>query len=336
MCSLPRPTLSGQVTTFYPAAEGTRDSGTTQTGAYLFTGIGAGPFTLTAQSDTGLISNVPGFVADTSVSVLLNAVMPPTGAISGTVLTAANTPVANPAIQVSSPALRFVASGWASLQGSYQLGGIPPGPVIVYSSDNVVWCSAAGTLLQAGTTAQINILCPGTGTVTGTIFDVDGIPRANINVEVSSLDNGGIYTVTPTNGQGVYQVTGFQAGNIRVRAGGDYGGDQSVGFTDSVLTSQTPAVVNVTLGSAYNLRVLGNFAPVGISLQGSDGYFFRTDSVLNLVGGGTSDGRLLNPYASSHLLSEAQSMKPASPALCRASPTSAPPPACSAPVTSKC
>ena len=287
---------SGQVHTYYPAFRST-----TEDGKYVVAGVGVGSFTLTAQADSGLSTSVDSSVVSLSQAVIVNATMPPTATVNGTVLTSAGAPVPNTDAALSTPTLPYIASpqntqfGFTDAQGNYTFH-IPPGPFIVFADSGNLYNylldgSSAGIISQVGTTVTTNVTLPATGSVPGTVFASDGLTLvANAQLQLENFDNSselGSYVpdvLVQTDPLGRFQLDNVEVGNVRVSAATS----SQFGFTDGVLASQNPTNLNIVLGNPVTLPV---------RLSGSDGFIYGFYGLQTAGLGGTAGGQLLNPYA---------------------------------------
>jgi hypothetical protein len=285
---------TGQVHTYYPDFRST-----TLDGKYVVTGVGVGPFTLTAQADSGLSTSVDGTVVSLSQAVTADATMPPTATVNGTVLTSTGVPVPNTDAGLSAPTLPYIAEpqntqfSFTDAQGNFTMH-VPPGPFIVFADSGtffnyLVDGSNAGIASQAGTTVTTNVILPATGVVTGTLFAADGqTVVANVPIWLENFDNSselGFYepgVQVQTDNFGKFGYDHVQVGNVQVSALTS----SQFGFTNGVLTSQNPTNLNI---------VLGNTPTYPVSFLGSDGFIYGGMQRLKL--GGTASGQLLNPYA---------------------------------------
>jgi hypothetical protein len=121
---------TGQTTTFFP------NTPLDDQGRYFMTGLSAGPFTLTAQSDGGLTGTVQGTVTDPSVPVVLNVILPPSSVVSATISKSTGAPAVGAEAALFSPGIAFYYDLFpADAQGVIRFAGVPAGPFSIYSYD---------------------------------------------------------------------------------------------------------------------------------------------------------------------------------------------------------
>lgn len=159
-------------TTFYAMS--------TYDGLFAVLDVPPGPFTLIASDGMSPLQGiVEGVVTDSPTPVVLNVVLP-SGTITGTVLDANGEPAAGAALSlVSAGSPGNKLSTVADWNGSYAFERVPVGEYLLQATDayRVVFSSRLGVLV-AGEVQTVNISLPATGTLTGEVFDMDGVRRA--------------------------------------------------------------------------------------------------------------------------------------------------------------
>jgi hypothetical protein len=259
---------SGNTQTFYNDL----DQSLTANGQYRFVGVGAGPFTVTSQADTGLTTTTTGSVADPSVPTTLNNTMPPSGIVTGTVSVSG---VAQPSVQVNfeSEANYFTVFRQTNSLGVYTIDGVLPKPFLV--ADNTGKNFAAGAITSVPSTVSANLAStPGTISVSGTLFAQDGttpVAGATVGVQSFSLT----YTDesdTVTDNLGHYAAAGLRAGKMRITASapgqGAFGTTPLVGFSELGSITGNTTAANVVLGNILDL------AYSVLILNGDDGFHY--------------------------------------------------------------
>jgi large repetitive protein len=272
---------------------GTSDS----SGRFVVFGVVPGPFTLLAQDPAGpLTGTAPGTLLSGN-SAVLNVIMSPSGAVSGTVKDAAgqalNAALVGASSEISS-VNSFNVTMLADSQGRYQFTRLPVGTVVVQGQDPATGVARLGSaaLTNGGPPAQLDITLPSTASIQGAVFAQNGSSRsANANISVQTLTSngplGGYHNVTTADGSGNYQLAGVPIGPVRAIAS-DASNTALIGIGDASLLL-SPTNINVLLGNAVQTG--------RVDLDGGDGFRYSFDCLGQLVGGGTADGRLRSPYS---------------------------------------
>jgi YD repeat-containing protein len=283
-------------------------------GEYQVVGAQVGAFTLTAQDfSSGLFNVVTGNVTNPAAPVQLNVNLPASGTLAGTVLDSNNNAVPSAQLGVSSFGMyfldRFAAAG---SNGSYTFNHVPAVPFSVQATQQVqtTFGSADGAITTDGQNFNQNLTLASTGTVTGTVYQSDGItPDPNANVTITNYANDvnlGIFQQTlQADGSGNYSATGIETGAVQVTAS-DPNNSSLVGQAEGTLSANGPLALNVTLGNA---------APVNpFQLVGTDNFIYDAECSGDLMGGGTVDGFLNGAYDDAYRLELNAALYPCFPA----------------------
>ncbi len=290
---------AGVVRTFFT---NTNDGG----GGYSLLGPAVGPFAVTAQDpNTGLTGTATGTLAALAVPAVANVSLQPSGSVTGLVLDTANNAVPFAQVAVTSAGTTFNRFGTADAQGVYRFDRIALGAFTFQAKDpsTGVTTSAIGALASAGETAAINVNLPPTGTVTGTVLDVDGMtPKAGVTATVENYGDAGplgtFIVRTATSAAGEFQVAGVPVGTARATGYNQTGKilpDTVRGYAEATLAAGGSTAVSI---------VLGNAVPFGLALNldGADGFRYDVNCRGELFTGGTVDRRLVNAYRRAALL----------------------------------
>jgi hypothetical protein len=227
------------------------------------------------------------------------------GTISGTIN------VGNMPVMMESANGAWSADTCADGNGNYYIGGVPINTDIIASAGGNNWCGgpngylleyydgvldrANATLIQLTTIAPdkvVNLNLDMGGSITGTITPAEGgVPLEGIwacafDYTLTSFDQVDQWRCGPSNGGGVYQITGLQPGNWRVRV---WPGDRVRLFNGGSATLEGAEPVAVALGVPtegidFSLPQAGTITgvvygedgetPLGdVTISTEDGYF---------------------------------------------------------------
>jgi hypothetical protein len=265
-----------------------------QNGNYVIFGPATGPFTLTAQDgQSGLTSTVQSAVADVAVTVVLNVTLPPSGKVVGTVFNADGTPAQFVSLSLSNNTLGRDSFTNADRLGNYEFDHVALGPFSIQAASNT-FATGEGAIASDGQVVTLNLKLPAIGAVTGTIFQSDGVtPAANASVSVQSLGSTGPFGFRQQNltadANGHYEAVA-QVGAVQVFAFHNL--TSTSGIATGVVPADQPATINVTLGSAIDLRFFNNV----VNLDGDDGFRYDLDCEGRVRNGGTFASNLSGAY----------------------------------------
>jgi 5-hydroxyisourate hydrolase-like protein (transthyretin family) len=271
-------------------------------GSFSFVGIPAGNFTFTAEDDnnSGLRVTLNETLASAGTVETLNVALPAAGTVTGTVLdSSGNIPSSFVDVELADPTNSF--TNFASLDnttGVYQFAEIGVGPFFLQATDFNSYITAPGTLTTDGQTVTINMGLPATGTVTGTVFEANGVtPATNVEVEVDNLSNSGedgnSRRFTNTDAEGHYQVTGVQVGNVQVSTYDFNSNPEIVGQASGTVNSTQPTEVDVIEGNAVSFR---------FNLDGQDGFRYDISCDGDIDRGGSISFFFESPYSGAEFL----------------------------------
>jgi hypothetical protein len=268
-------------------------------GHYSVPGVGAGAFAVIAQdTDSGSSATVQGTRTDSPAALAVDVRLQPSGRVTGTVLDAEGTPVPFAELALSSAGAALVRLDRADSRGVYRFDRTALGAFLVQAGDpeTGLFATATGELGAQGE-AVADAVLPAAGTVSGTVFGVDGTPVASADVALEDRSRGGplgfFGTSTSADGSGRYEATGVPVGTVRVTASDPIDGSLA-GSAVGTLTPEAPATLDVTLGAG---------AQPTLDLYGKDGFRYDVDCDGRLMEGGTTDGRQGDAYDGTYRLS---------------------------------
>jgi protocatechuate 3,4-dioxygenase beta subunit len=274
----PLPALNGTVTGYLYSGDGTTPlsnqqvtlqsnnayfnrtqiSYTTATGLFTFnSSLNSNPtmtsvlpvdfFTLSlnnAPAALGTVSVTANFPAGQN-SAAQNLVLTGTGTVTGNVTFFSGSPVTSGQVYATdSSAPNYQPSTTITSNGSYVLGGVPPGvgQLTAYTSVsyNTTLSGTAQVDVIAGEAITANIALQGTGTIQGMVTDNLGNPIAYAEV---LLQAGSYYSYASTDVTGAYSFTNVAAGTYMLSAFSGY-------------TNYGSATITVTVGQT----IVQNFA----------------------------------------------------------------------------
>lgn len=270
-------------------------------GSFSFVGIPAGNFTITAEDDnnSGLRVTLNETLASAGTVETLNVALPASGTVTGTVLDSSGNIPSFVDMVLADPTNSFTNFSSTDTNGVYQFTEIGAGPFFLQATDFNSYITAPGILTTDGQTVTINLGLPATGTVTGTVFEANGVtPATNVGVGVQNLSNSGedgnSRRSTSTDSQGHYQLSGVQVGNIQVSAfGSSSNNTEIVGQANGTLASNQPTEVDVTIGNA----VPGRF-----NLDGQDGFRYDVSCDGDIIRGGSVNFFFESAYSGAEFL----------------------------------
>jgi len=232
--------------------------------------VGAGGYTLTAQTNSGAKASVSGTVT-TNGQVITQNLTVPVSAVSGTVFLfdgVTPVPYASVYAQQNVNGTSYYNTT-ADANGNYLLTGPIAGPLTLTATDqNGVYGNASVALASdTSIVTGANISLGPVGVVVGTVYDVvNSTPLPNAEVDIQSDANGGNYFFTSvfTDNNGNYMAPGIPTGNITA----------TTTLSDNSNVSATGVLVNN--GDSVTLN-LGNppVAPTGTvfgTIYDSSGY----------------------------------------------------------------
>ncbi len=269
-------------------------------GGYSFIGVPVGNFSLTAQDDrnSGLTITVPESMPTSSTVALTNISLPPSGTVTGTIFDSTGAPVPYAYVVLADPGNSFTNFASADQNGVYVFTHMAAGVFFLQANDPSfnTFMTATGTLTSDGQTVTVNLNLPAIGSVSGTVFGVDGatpVPYARVIVgnPSNSGEDGYSQQFTNADASGNYSVSNVQAGNIEVAAF-DPNNVVPPGLASGVLTPGTPATVNVSLGNAVTVGYYGS----DFVLTGSDNFQYGIACDGDLSFGGSVNGTFQDPY----------------------------------------
>jgi Carboxypeptidase regulatory-like domain/Polysaccharide lyase family 4, domain II len=272
-------------------------------GSYSIAGPQPGDFILTAQdSNSGLSQTGSGTVSDISAPVVVNLTMPPTGIIKGVVYDSSGNPApfADLGMASANEIVRRNSFTRADFAGNYVFSHVPLGRFTLQAVDEnfVSFVTMRGNLVSDGDTAILNPVLPAIGSVSGTVFNTDGItPVPNANVNLENLDSTGpegyFFNNVTTDGSGNYSFGGVPVGNIHVSSADPVTG-VAAGFAEGQIASGQNTTVNVVLGQGWDFFDTNIF---NFNLDGTNGYRYDIDCDGEIDRGGRIDNSVNRGYS---------------------------------------
>jgi Carboxypeptidase regulatory-like domain/Bacterial TSP3 repeat/Bacterial Ig-like domain (group 2) len=270
-------------------------------GSYVIIGPVAGDFTLTVQDfNSGLNQVATGTVSGVSVPVVLNITMPPTGTVKGVVYDASGNPAPFADIGIANAGMFRDSFVGADALGNYQFNHVPLGRFTLQATDEnfVLYVTMRGNLISDGDTVILNPVLPAIGSVSGTVFNTDGVtPVANARVNLENLDSTGpegySFNRVNTDASGNYSFGGVPAGTIHVSSADPVTRVANGSATGLVTAGQT-ATVNVVFGQGFDFFDTNAF---NFFLDGTNGYRFDIDCDGEIDGGGRIDNTVNRGYS---------------------------------------
>jgi large repetitive protein len=239
---------------------------TSATGQFVFTYIPIGNFTLDATDFTGNHGRSTGSILKASAIVQSNITYLGQGTVSGIVTDSSQNPAPFSNVSLNSGSIFGGASGTTTDgSGNYSISNVFVGPFNVTASSSTLGLGgqASGSVASDGQNVTANITLTASGTVTGTVFHVDGAtPVAYAQVNLT-----GGFTTT-ADGNGNYAFTFVPLGTYTITVADPSDGDQGAGNVVLSSPSQTQTA-NITLNGlgtviATVLDALGNADPYAI------------------------------------------------------------------------
>jgi hypothetical protein len=271
-------------------------------GSYTVAGPRAGNFTLTAQdSRSGLVQTASGTLSDITIPVVVNVTMPPSGIVKGVVYDANGNPAPFADIGIANEGINRSAFTGADAAGNYIFNHVPLGRFTLQAVDDNfnLFVTMRGNLISDGDIAVLNPRLPASGSVSGTIFNTDGVtPVPNARVNLENLDSTGpegySFNRISTDASGNYSFGGVPVGVLHVSSTDPATRDAN-GFATGLVTAGQTATINVVLGQGghdfFDTNAFNFF------LDGTNGYRFDMDCDGEIDSGGRIDGTLNRGYS---------------------------------------
>ncbi|MDQ1832630.1 carboxypeptidase-like regulatory domain-containing protein [Massilia scottii] len=259
--------------------------GTTPAGLYyVYDMLANEPITFAATDAFGLTGKFTGTTPAKDASLLANITMEANGTVAGVFVDGAGAPIAGATVYARNNFLWFARTTTTAADGTYRFERLALGGTSISATDSATQlegrCSVE--LTKDGQELPCQLVLQGMGTVSGTVFDKDGVtPVGDATVEVRGVIANGareFYRATASvAADGTYTFTNVPAGQIVVSVikGSD---DEKVVSATTTLTLADGAasVIPLSLGSAMSMP---------FALAGSDGFDYTVTS-----GGALSPG----------------------------------------------
>jgi hypothetical protein len=270
-------------------------------GTYAIAGPLVGDFTLTVQDfNSGLVQVVTGTVSDVSVPVILDVTMPPTGTVKGVVYDANGNPAPFGGVGIANAGMNRDAFTRVDFEGNFVFNHVALGRFTLQATDEnfELFTTVRGNLVSDGDTVVLNPQLPAVGSVSGTVFNTDGVtPVANAPVNIENLDSTGpegfSYNFVQTDANGNYSFGGVPVGTIHITTA-DPVTQVTSGFGTGQVTAGQNATINVVLGQGFDFfdTRLFNF-----NLDGTNGYRYDIECDGEIQSGGRFDNTLTRGYS---------------------------------------
>lgn len=258
-------------------------------GTFLFPGVSAGTFSLSA-SGMGLSGSASGVLATEAEVVVADVILqvPASGRVEGTVTTASGAPALGAQVSLGSRQTTVDNAGFYFFD-DVAMGNLTVRAIALAGPDGGV---ASGSLVYAGEVATVNVAFVGTGSITGSVRS-GGAPVAFALVSLTTRNVSGrsFTATTQSNGEGAYSFAVVPVGDVSVIA--VQAGTQLAGAASGAIASNGQAIdllVNLQSSGAFRARVLRETtnapaAHMGIEVIGAARRFGAT----------TADGMLFFP-----------------------------------------
>ena len=273
-----------------------------QDGTYAVAGPSVGDFTLTVQdSDSGLSQTANGTISDVTLPVAINVTLPPTGVIKGVLYDSAGNPApfADVSIASANPNVRRDSFTRTDAEGNYVFSHAALGRFTLQAVDDnfVLFTTMRGNLVADNDTVILNPILPAFGSVTGTVYDTDGVtPVPNVRVNLESLDSTGpegySFNRAFTDNQGNYSMGGLPVGSLNASSADPT--RQRGGAAFGQIVSGQNTTLNVVLGQGWNFFDTNVF---NFNLDGTNGYRYDVDCDGELDSGGRIDNSINRGYS---------------------------------------
>ena len=270
-------------------------------GTYAIAGPLVGDFTLTVQDfNSGLVQVVTGTVSDVSIPVILDVTMPPTGTVKGVVYDANGNPAPFGGVGIANAGMNRDAFTRVDFEGNFVFNHVALGRFTLQATDEnfELFTTVRGNLVSDGDTVVLNPQLPAVGSVSGTVFNIDGVtPVANAPVNIENLDSTGpegfSYNFVQTDANGNYSFGGVPVGTIHITTA-DPVTQVTSGFGTGQVTAGQNATINVVLGQGFDFfdTRLFNF-----NLDGTNGYRYDIECDGEIQSGGRFDNTLTRGYS---------------------------------------
>jgi hypothetical protein len=271
-------------------------------GSYTIAGPLVGDFILTAQDfRSGLVQTASGTLSDITIPVVANVTMPPSGIVKGVVYDANGNPAPFADIGIANEGINRSAFTNADGAGNYSFNHVPLGRFTLQAVDDNfnLFVTMRGNLISDGDTIVLNPRLPASGSVSGTIFNTDGVtPVPNARVNLENLDSTGAEGYSDnrvfTDASGNYSFGGVPVGVLHVSSADPVTRDAN-GFATGLVTAGQNTTINVVLGQGgHDFFDSNNF---NFFLDGTNGYRFDMDCDGEIDSGGRIDGTLNRGYS---------------------------------------
>ena len=271
-------------------------------GSYSIAGPLVGDFILTAQdSNSGLVQTANGTLPDITVPAVVNVTLPPSGIVKGVVYDASGSPAPFADIGIANEGINRSAFTGADGAGNYSFNHVPLGRFTLQAVDDNfnLFVTMRGNLISDGDTVVLNPRLPAIGSVSGTVFNTDGVtPVPNARVNLENLDSTGAegysYNRAFTDASGNYSFGGVPVGAMNVSST-DPVTRIANGFATGQITAGQNTTINVVLGQGgHDFFDTNDF---NFFLDGTLGYRFDMDCDGEIDSGGRIDGTLSRGYS---------------------------------------
>jgi len=214
-------------------------------GRYSFGFVPLGVFTIDATDGNGNHGRTTGNLSATGQTVGANVAYLGRGTVAGTVTSSGGVAVSSAAVTLTSTSIfGGTYQATADSSGKFSFPGIFVGPYTVTAQDTIGrrGGQAQGKISSDGQSVTTNITLGAAGTISGTVYQADGVTVvAGAQVSVSPF---GLTTTTDANGY--YEFDVLPVGTYQISVTNPATGDQ--GAASGTINSQDQVVtVNVTL-----------------------------------------------------------------------------------------
>jgi len=236
--------ISGATMTLYRNGNLEASTTTAFDGTYSFAGLSPGNYELQAAASS-FQTQIKGVRVRNNLTTLVDfslEINP--GTIAGTVINSATDPIFGALVEVSQGGI-LIGSDTTAVDGTYSIGGLPPGSYVVTASAASYQTLAVGASVTGGAITTVDFeLASNPGIISGTVTDTNGSPLQSVLVQV--IAGGATIASGLTDSSGNYLFSGIAPGSYTVSASKTLYQTQVVGVS---VSSDTTTIANFSLAA---------------------------------------------------------------------------------------
>ena len=247
-------------------------------GKYQFSGALTGTANITATDQYGIYgTKLVTLTSDTQIVTAANISLGPVGMVTGTVYDATHTPVPFRAVDInaSDPLSSYFQAVTTDANGHYSALDVPANVTLTLSTsiDNgATFINQTGTVPTDGSVIIDfgTAMGAATGSIFGTIFDLNQNPAAQAAVNVTSTGDPNFSGVAMTDQNGFYSLAGVPIGTVTVSGILNDGNHTTVGPTSGQLPDgMTSVEIDAGLNNDPNNGQVGNLQGQAFNKNGA-------------------------------------------------------------------